>query len=447
MKPKKQENGPSAFDLFRSRLDGQINMDHSLVKLSKAIDWPGLDAHFGQFYEDKKGRPAIPTRLMAGLHYLKHAYDESDESVVERFLENPYWQYFCGFTHFQKKFPIDPSSMTRWRKRVGDEGIEKLLAETIETAKRGNLVKEQTAERVIFDTTVQEKAVAFPTDARLYQKARIRLVKLAKERGIELRQSFERLGKTALLMQGRHAHAKQFKRAKKETKKLKIFLGRVIRDFKRKCPNPDAYLSNLLALAEKIQTQKRNDKNKLYALHAPEVECIAKGKAHKRYEFGVKTAIATTSTGNWVVGIEALHGNPFDGHTLNDAIAQVKRITGIIPKHAYCDLGYKGADKDIASNTTVHIGMKKKNKTSDSERKWLKRRAAIEPVIGHLKEDHRLGRNFLKGPTGDKINALLAGCGFNFRKLMKAFLRLIQNWLFSLLGATGHDLQRLQSPS
>jgi IS5 family transposase len=436
MKPKKQPSGPSAFDLFRSRLDNQIDLDHPLCKLGRAIDWASLETHFGQFYEDKKGRPGIPTRLMVGLHYLKHAFNESDESVVDRFLENPYWQYFCGFTHFQKKLPIDPSSMTRWRKRMGDEGIEKLLAETIETAKRGKLVTEQTLERVNVDTTVQEKAIAHPTDARLYQKARRRLVKEAKARGIVLRQSFERLGKLTLLLQSRYAHAQQFRRARRETRRLKIFLGRVIRDIRRKCPEPDAALSGLLSLAERIRSQKRNDKNKLYALHAPEVECIAKGKAHKRFEFGCKVSVATTSRDNWVVGVEALHGNPFDGHTLNGAIEQVKRITGAIPEHAYCDLGYKGADKTIATTTQVHIGMKRRRSTGRTAWGWLKRRAAIEPVIGHLKQDNRMSRNFLKDAMGDKINALLAGCGFNLRKLLRAFLRLLLDWFSKTFCAT-----------
>lgn len=447
MKPKKQSSGPSAFDLFRSRLDNQIDLDHPLCKLGRAIDWGSLESHFGQFYEDKKGRPGVPTRLMAGLHYLKHAFDESDESVVLRFLENPYWQYFCGFTHFQKKLPIDPSSMTRWRKRMGDEGIEKLLAETIETAKRGNLVKGQTLERVIVDTTVQEKAIAHPTDARLYQKARRRLVKEAKARGIVLRQSFERLGKLTLLLQSRYAHAQQFRRARRETRKLRIFLGRVIRDIRRKCPEPDAALSELLSLAERLRSQKRDAKGKLYAIHAPEVECIAKGKAHKRYEFGCKVSVATTSRDNWVVGVEALHGNPFDGHTLNGAIEQVKRITGAIPEHAYCDLGYKGADKTIATDTHAHIGMKRRRFIPRAEWDWLKRRAAIEPVIGHLKQDNRMGKNFLKGTLGDKVNALLAGCGFNLRKLLRAFLRLLLGWLSKTFPAHFATRMAVATPS
>lgn len=447
MKPKKQPSGPSAIELFRSRLDGQINLDHPLCKLGRAIDWGNLETHFGQFYEDKKGRPGISTRLMVGLHYLKHAFDESDESVVDRFLENPYWQYFCGFTHFQKRLPIDPSSMTRWRKRMGDEGIEKLLAETIATAKRGKLVTEQTLERINVDTTVQEKAVAFPTDARLFQKARCRLVNEARVRGIRLRQSFERLGKLALIMQARYSHAKQGGRAKRETGRLKIFLGRVIRDIRRKCPEPDGVLSGLLALAERIRVRKREDKQKLYAMHAPEVECIAKGKVHKRFEFGCKVSIATTSRDNWVVGIEALHGNPFDGHTLNGAIEQVKRITGAIPEHAYCDLGYKCADKTIATETQVHIGMKRRRSVSRAGWKWLKRRAAIEPVIGHLKQDNRMGRNFLKGAVGDKINALLAGCGFNLRKLLRAFSRLLLNWFSKTCSAHYEHHQTLPATS
>jgi IS5 family transposase len=403
--------------------------DHPLVRLAQDINWEAFEEHFGQFYVEKKGRPGKPTRLLVGLHYLKHAFSESDESVVERLLENPYWQFFCGFEHFSHELPLDPSSMTRWRQRVGEEGVEKLLIETITTAKSGGLITKRTMERVNVDTTVMEKVVAHPTDARLYQKARHRLVKEAKARGITLRQSYERLGKRALLMQGRYSHARQFKRARRETRRLRIFLGRVIRDIQRKCPNPDKSLANLLALSSRLHTQKRQDKRKLYALHAPEVECIAKGKVHKRYEFGCKVSVATTSRDNWIVGIKALHQNPFDGHTLVGALEQVRRITGTNPAHAYCDKGYKGSDK-LEKETRVQIGAKGWKRASRTARSWIKRRAAVEPVIGHLKSDNRMGRNHLQGELGDKMTALLAGAGYNLRKLLRAFLRRVLGRLF-----------------
>ena len=382
-----------------------------------------FDSKFGKLYADK-GRPALPTRLMVGLHYLKHAFDESDESVVARLLENPYWQYMCGFEFFIHRLPLDPSSLVRWRKRIGPENMEPLLVETLETAKRGEHLTERHMERVNVDTTVQEKAIAYPTDARLYHKARVLLVKAAKDRGIPLRQSYLRLGKRSLIMSGRYAHARQMKRARREQKKLKIYLGRVVRDILRKCPQPDAQLADLLHKAQRLLTQQRQDKNKLYSLHAPEEECISKGKAHKKYEFGCKVSVATTSRDNWIVGIEALHNNPFDGHTLKGALEQVERLVGWTVGNVYCDKGYKGNPKQLG-NTAVHLATRRKSSMTWGEWCWFKRRSAIEPVIGHTKEDHRMDRNYLKGTDGDKMNAILAACGFNLRKLLRAILWLL----------------------
>ncbi len=422
MKPKKPKQREQE-DLFRSRLDQILDRQHPLYRLANQIDWTVFDSKFGSLYAEK-GRPAKSTRLLVGLHYLKHAFNESDESVVARLLENPYWQYFCGFEFFIHRLPIDPSSLTRWRKRLGPKELELLLTETLETAKRGGNLTERHMERVNVDTTVQEKAIAHPTDARLYHKARVLLVKAAKDRGIALRQSYLRLGKRALIMSGRYAHARQMKRAKREQKKLKNFLGRVYRDILRNCPEPDESLKELLHQAKRLLEQKRLDKNKLYSLHAPEVECIAKGKAHKKYEFGCKVSVVTTSRDNWVVGVEALHHNPFDGHTLKGALQQVSRIVGWAPQNAYCDKGYKGNPKQIGE-TAIHLANRRKSSMKPSEWRWFRRRSAIEPVIGHMKEDHRMDRNYLKGTDGDKMNAILAACGFNLRKLLRAFIWLL----------------------
>jgi IS5 family transposase len=422
MKPKKPHQQDQA-DLFRSRLDQILDRKHPLFVLANQIDWSVFDNKFGRLYADK-GRPALPTRLMVGLHYLKHAFNESDESVVARLLENPYWQYFCGFEFFLHRLPLDPSSLVRWRKRIGPKDMEQLLAETLETAKRGEYLTERHMERVNVDTTVQEKAIAYPTDARLYHKARILLVKAAKDRGLPLRQSYLRLGKRALIMSGRYAHARQMNRAKREQKKLKNFLGRVYRDILRNCPQPDEQLAQLLHNAKRILIQQRQDKNKLYSLHAPEVECIGKGKAHKKFEFGCKVSVATTSNDNWIVGVEALHGNPFDGHTLRGALEQVKRLVGWEPQNAYCDKGYKGNPKQL-DGTAVHLANRRKSSMKPSEWRWFKRRSAIEPVIGHMKQDNRMDRNYLKGTDGDKMNAVLAACGFNLRKLLRAFFWLL----------------------
>ena len=354
MKPKRSAKATPQGDLFRARLDQILDRAHPLYRLADQIHWPVFEEDLGPLYVEDKGRPGLPVRLMVGLHYLKHAFDESDESVVAKLLENPYWQYFCGFAYFQHELPLDPSSMTRWRQRVGPDGIEALLGETLETAKRGKVLQKRHMERVNVDTTVQEKAIAHPTDARLYDKARRALVAAARTRGIELRQSYKRVGKKALVMSGRYAHARQMKRANRQTKKLKTYLGRVMRDIRRKCLEPDEQLATLLALAERLYRQQRHDKGKLYSLHAPEVECIAKGKAHKKYEFGCKVSIVSTSTDNWVVGAQAVHGNPYDGHTLEAALDQTEALTGWRPANAYRDRGYQGNPKQLAA-TDVHV--------------------------------------------------------------------------------------------
>jgi IS5 family transposase len=412
-------------DLFRSRLDQILNRQHPLVKLADSIDWSVFEKEFGSLYVENVGRPGLPIRLMVALHYLKHTFNVSDEAVVAQFIENGYWQYFCGFEYFQHEFPLDPTSLVKWRQRIGHKGMEKLLKVTIETAKAKKYVTEKHLERVNVDTTVQEKAIAHPTDARLYHKARRILVRLAKRNNIDLRQSYERLGKQALIRHGRYSHARQAKRARREQKKLRIYLGRVIRDIERKCQEPDSSLATMLERAKRIFVQKRDDKNKLYSMQAPEVECIAKGKAHKKYEFGCKVSLVSTSQDNWIVGVQALHGNPYDGHTLKGALAQTEQLTGWRPENAYCDRGYKGEPK-VIDETAIHLASRRKKSMKPREWHWFKRRSAIEPIIGHTKSDHRMDRNYLKGEEGDKINAILAGCGFNLRKLLRAILF----WLF-----------------
>jgi IS5 family transposase len=429
MRPKDNSFEESHGELFRSSLEQILDRRHPLYVMANKIDWARFDKSFGNLFAQKQGRPALPTRLVVGLHYLKHAYNESDESVVARLLENPYWQYFCGFKHFQHELPIDPSSMTRWRKRLGPDKIEELLKATIDTAKEEKLLTGKHVERVNVDTTVQEKAIAFPTDARLYHKARRVLVRLAKKMHINLRQNYERTGKKVFLKQGRYASAGQYNRSKKETKKLKTMLGRVIRDIERKYSNPEGRFVRVLNIARAIFTQKRNDTHKVYSVHAPEVECIAKGKVHKKYEFGCKVSMVSSSRDNWILGIDALHGNPFDGHTLKNALRQVKEITGWQPLHAYCDKGYRGVAREIP-DTEVHLSGKKKKSMTASLWKWFARRSAIEPIFGHLKSDHRLERNHLKGKDGDRMNAILSGCGFNLRKLLRAFFLPFSQWLF-----------------
>jgi IS5 family transposase len=399
-------------------LSSIVSHEHPLYRLAQAIDWTRFEEEFGTLYAEDVGRPGLPTRLMVGLHYLKYLFDESDESVVEKFIENPYWQFFCGSLYFEHELPCHPTSLVKWRKRIGTEGIEKLLTETLSTAKREQALKESELKRVNVDTSVQEKAIAFPTDARLYHKARRALVRAAKSAGIPLRQTYARLGKHALARQGRYAHAKQMKRARRETKRLRLYLGRVIRDIRRKCPAPGAQLKLLLGRAQRIFEQQRHDRKKLYSVHAWEVECLAKGKAHKPYEFGCKVAVVTTSKTNWVVGIDAVHENPYDGAVLSPALKQVERVTAIRPEAAFVDRGFKGTAYHPEDVAVYVSGRKRLTRTLKA---LLRRRSAIEPVIGHLKHDHGMERNHLLGKEGDRINAMLTGCGFNLRKLWRFF--------------------------
>lgn len=417
MKPKKPQNHP---DLFRSQLSQIINLEHALVRLSKHINWQRLEAKIDVIYSEGGGQPPLPTRLLVGLHYLKYAFDESDESVVQRWVENPYWQYFCGFEFLQHELPLHPTSMGKWRKRFGDERLDALLAETILVAKETGVAKPAEFHHVNVDTTVQEKNITFPTDAKLYQKARVELVKVAKNNDIQLRQSYARKGKSSFRKHSGYAHAKQMKRAKGELKKLKNYLGRVVRELQRKLPNPTEPENQLLERAEKIYHQKRNDKNKIYSVHEKDVYCISKGKAHKRYEFGNKVSVVCTSKNNWILSAQGLE-NPYDGHTLENALAHANQLSNTTPKHIYCDKGYRGHKQNGQGKPKVHLDGRIPKTATRTEKAWRKRRAAIEPTIGHLKSDNRMGRNFLKGRLGNKINPILAAAAYNFRKLLAWF--------------------------
>jgi IS5 family transposase len=429
MKPKKTPQKDQQRDLFRAALVNIIDSNHGLVKLSKVVEWDRLDDLFGSTYCPDNGRPGVSTRLMVALHYLKYTHNLSDEDVVATWVENPYWQYFSGMKWFEHELPINASSMTRWRKRIGEAGAEEFLKETIKAGLKLKAVKSFQLKRVNIDTTVQEKEIRFPTDARLYDRARQRLVDFAKERGIKLRQNYNRKSKQMLYWQSRYSHARQMKRAKACTRKLRNYLGRVLRDIERNCPDADRQLQSLMDIGTRIYHQKQKDKNKLYSVHAPEVECISKGKAHKRYEFGCKVSVAATSKGGWFLGAMAVHGNPYDGHTLKQALKQVKRVIRE-PEHVFVDMGYRG--HNYRGDTEVHVDKRRRGRTAKSLWRWMKRRAAIEPGIGHLKREHRMDRNRLKGVEGDRINAILSAAGMNFCKLLKwaaDFLRQIFLWL------------------
>lgn len=431
MEPSKQSRGGK--DLFRERLDAIIDLKHPLVRLAGLVPWSDFDEAFGRFYKPL-GRHAKPTRLMVGLHYLKHTFDLSDELTVERWVENPYWQYFCGFEFFEHAVPVDPSLMSRWRKRIGPEAMDRVLKATVGMALDSGTVKPSSLERVTVDTTVQEKAIAHPTDSRLYLKALQALVRQAKTAGVELRQSHTRLAKKAAVKAGRYAHAKQYRRMRRELKRLRTYLGRVYRDVGRKIAGDDerqARFARLLGLVERLLAQQPKDKNKLYSLHAPEVVCITKGKAHKPYEFGCKVGIAATNREGLFLAASAFEGNPYDGHTLQATIDQAEAMSGVSIQRAYVDKGYKG--HDYQGPARVILSGRRQGLTPQMKRE-LKRRSAIEPMIGHAKNDGRLGKNHLLGHDGDKINALLAAAAHNLRLILNKLRLLFARLLAALLG-------------
>lgn len=416
--------------IFKTRLDSFINLKHPLVKLSDAIDWEKFEHDFSNIHVSPTGRPALSTRLMVALNYLKYIFDLSDEALLESFVSNPYFQYFCGMEYFEHEFPCDSSSMTRWRKKIGESACEKMLQETLEVGARLGLYRKNLAERVIVDTTVQEKNISFPTDTKLVFRARQKLVKEARKQGIELKQSYERVGKKTFAQACRYTHAKQIKRAGKSLRKLRTQLRAVITDIERKCAEPNEKLSNLLGLAKQVEKQRRHDKDKIYSLHEPHVECICKGKSHKPYEFGNKVAITMTAKENWVVGVKSFHGRPYDGKTLKEAIKQSEGISGKAVSHIFVDKGFKGKGHHPEGKLTLLSGRKR---LRPFLKKLLKRRSAIEPIIGHIKEERRMQRNFLKGIEGDKINPILAGAAQNIAKILRGILAPIFNFFFQIL--------------
>jgi transposase, IS5 family len=445
-------------DFFRARLEQMIDLKHPLTVLGNRIPWGQIevalapafvrkdregkaiagDDLFGTTLEiagggkSNAGRPRLSIRLMASLLYLKHAYNLSDEDVVERWAENVVWQYFSGQTYYEPKLPCDATQVGRFRTAIGEAGVEELLKATIDTAVTTKAVRPAEFERIIVDSTVQEKAIAHPVDSRLLEMARAKVVQAAKFAGITLKQTFVKEGKELRRKAGGYAHAKQFRRLRRTVKRQRTILGIVLREIQRKLPTATTEspttltrLTTLMERAERIRTQQPKDKHKLYALHAPEVECIGKGKARKPYEFGVKASIAVTHKSGLMVGARTFPGNPYDGHVLNEQLEQTTILledTGKAPQQVIVDLGYRGVDKDNPDVEIIHRG--KYKSLTQQQRRWLKRRQAVEPAIGHLKSDNRMDRCWLQGQLGDALHAVLCAAGYNLRWLLRAMVRL-----------------------
>jgi IS5 family transposase len=421
-------------DLFRQRLENLLDMKHPLVRLSGSIGWEDLGKDFSPYYCTDNGRPGESIRLMAGLQLLKDMKGLSDEEVCEVWRENPYFQYFCGEEFFQHRLPVEPPSLSIFRKRIGEKGMERLLQETIRIGLQTGTITAKDLRQVTIDTTVQEKAVKFPTDTQLCQKAREELLKTAEQYNVPIRQSYVRKSKEALFMANKYMAARQMGRGRKMMKKVRNYLGRVIRDIERgiaTAPSLEAVFKEDLAKARIIYAQAADPqaKEKAYSWHAPEVECISKGKAHKKYEFGCKASLASTNKSNFIVGAMAHHGRPYDGHTLGTVLAQIAKLTGIKPKEAYVDLGYRG--HGLNEEDTDIILSRQKRGITRAQRKRQKRRNALEPIIGHCKNDRKVGpRNWLQGTLGDQINVIAMAIGFNMRKILrKIFLWLLTRFI------------------
>jgi IS5 family transposase len=419
MKPKKINNSQSR--LFEQRLSELLNPAHKFYMLAEMIDWDYYEREFGAFYTENSSREPKPIRLMVGLVMLQNMFNLSDRAVVRNWLENPYWQFFCGYDFLQWQFPINPSLLTKFRKRLGEEGANKIFKSTVKMAVDEGFISAKSLEKVIVDTTVMEKNIAHPTDAKLYYKARQRLVKWCEMENISLRQKYTYVSKKALHDVSRYAHARQMKRAKKKTKQLKGYLGRVYRDALRKGRENGANYNNLplFKLIDTILYQDRTSPNKVYSFHEPHVCCISKGKAHRKYEFGCKVSVTVTHKEGFALDVSALEGNPYDGHTLKTALERAEKNSDSPIKMVFTDKGYRG------HSVTDKIVFKSGQKRGVTERikKMLKRRQAIEPQIGHMKSEGKLRRNFLKGFFGDKLNAIFCGLGHNlrfvFRKLVE----------------------------
>ncbi|MCD8536592.1 MAG: IS5 family transposase [Burkholderiaceae bacterium] len=438
-------------DFFRSRLDQMIDLRHPLAVLASRMPWQEIEASLAhQFARQVKagkpvediglfgpevkvvgggksnaGRPRLPIRLMVSLLYLKHAFNESDEGVVERWAETPTWQYFSGMDYFEHRLPCDATLIGKFRKLIGEQGVEELLSQTISVALNLKVISKKALETVVVDSTVQPKAIAHPTDSRLLEVARQKLVDIAKDSGISLKQTFAKEGKQLTRKAGGYAHARQFRRMRKPINRQRTIVGKLVRTIERQmtalADDMKQTINEALRKAQQIVTQTKHRKTKgipkLYSWHAPEVEVIAKGKARTPYEFGVKVGITSTLKGNLILGARSFPNNPYDGHTLAEQLEQASILANSTIKDVYVDLGYRGVDQHNPDVSIKHRG--KYKRLNDKERKLLKRHQAIEPIIGHLKADHRMNRCHLKGAEGDAIHAVLCAAGYNIRWLLR----------------------------
>ena len=417
---------------FYSTFEEQLSHSHPLYILAGKINWAIFEEAFAKLYSEE-GRPAKPIRLMVSLMMLKHIRNISDEGVVEQWSENCYYQYFSGEKVFACGAPCEASELVHFRNRIGESGIELIFKESIRINGKDGQEQEGTT-----DTTVQEKNITYPTDDKLYRKIIKKCVAIADKQGVELRQSYVRTLKKLLMDQRFRNHPKNKGKARKADKKVKTIAGRLVRELDRKLA-PGEHQS-VLELFKKVLAQKKTDSNKIYSLHEPHVQCMSKGKQHKKYEFGSKVSIITTKNTGVIIGAINIEQNVHDSKTLHPAVEQQQRLTSIVLKNNFVDRGYPGV-KEVLGTKIIMPDKPNKQRTAYEKqklRKGFKRRAAIEPKIGHLKQDHRLSRNFYSGIKGDNINVMLAAAGMNFKRMINKWKENLLLFLFRFLQTVFH---------
>ena len=412
---------------FYSTFEEQLSHNHPLYILSKKINWEIFEEAFAKLYSEE-GRPAKPIRRMVSLLILKHIRNISDESVVEQWSENCYYQYFGGEKVFACGVPCEPSELVHFRNRIGQQGIELIFKESIRINGQDGKEDQGTT-----DTTVQEKNITYPTDNKLHRKIIKKCIVIADKENLELRQSYTRTLKKLLMDQRFRNHPKNKGKARKADKKIKTIAGRLVRELERKLP-PSLY-QDTLTLFKKVLAQKKTDSHKIYSLHEPHVQCISKGKEHKKYEFGSKVSITTTKNTGVIIGAINIEKNVHDSKTLEPALEQQQRLTGIILKNNFVDRGYRGVKEILGTKIIIPDAPGKQRTPYEKQklRKGFKRRAAIEPKIGHLKQDHRLSRNFYKGVKGDNNNVMLAAAAMNFKRMMNIYSKMFLHFFIRLI--------------
>src|SRR4030042_2172284 len=416
-------------EMFKTVLTSFIHPEHELCLLAKKIDWKSLEEEFAPLY-GTVGRPSVPIRTIVGLLLLKQMYNLGDETVVERYLENPYWQHFCGEVYFQYKLPFDPSDFVHFRKRIGEEGMKKIFKQSIDLFGEEFIRREVKEVRV--DTTVQEKNITFPTDRKLNEKAIEYCKRIAKKEGIRLKRTYTR-EIIKLKHQLRFARKpKNYKKLNRAQLKLHRIAIKIYHDLVTQLnPIPKQKYLETFKVLYRVLTQEKEDSNKIYSIHEPEVLCIAKGKEHKPYEFGNKSSFAYTRKSGIIVGAMAIDGNAYDGHTLKPQLMQVRELTGGKIKKAMVDRGYRIKGKIGSIDIVMPKMLKKESYYLKKQREARCRsRAGKEALISHLKYDHRMRRNYLKGVSGDKINTMLAAAAYNMMKWMRLKQQEIFDFIF-----------------